>query len=210
MFQRRVLIGLAVMALAIAVGAMASAGPVGAGGGGGCREPVTDGRGTSVDLKGNCMITTILRIRSGDTVTFTNRDEVDHTVTGAGVRSGGASLFGSFEPLAPNDTYAHRFDASGVYLYYCAFHPGMVGAIVVGDGNGPASATGEGVAPLGVTLRNGAGGAQAGDAVSAGTSTGRFGAGWMVILGGGAVSAVTAALFMLRLRPWGGLRRVES
>src|SRR5256885_15859030 len=52
-------------------------------GGGGCHEPLTDGRGTNVDLKATCFLTTVLHVNAGETVTFTNRDEAQHTVTGA-------------------------------------------------------------------------------------------------------------------------------
>jgi hypothetical protein len=35
------------------------------------------------------------------------------------------------------DTRTFRFNKSGVYPYYCAYHVGMVGTIVVGNGKGP-------------------------------------------------------------------------
>ncbi len=113
-------------------------------GGGGCHEPLTDGRGTNVDLKGGCIITTVLHIDAGDSVTFTNRDEAQHTVTGA------SNSWGSTAPLSQEQSVTHQFKKNGVYPYYCALHPGMIGAIVVGDGTGPGAATGDGAAPAGV------------------------------------------------------------
>ena len=146
------LLGITIAILSVAAGSLVTARWATAGGGG-CHEPVTDGRGTNVDLKGNCMITTILRVDPGDTVTFTNRDEIDHTVTGAGARSGDGTTFGSFEPIPQGKSLSHTFPTNGVYVYYCIFHPGMVGAIVVGDGSGPGDASGNGAAPLGVNRR---------------------------------------------------------
>ncbi len=113
-------------------------------GGGGCHEPLTDGRGTNVDLKGGCIITTLLHIDAGDTVTFTNRDEAQHTVTGA------SNSWGSTAPLSQEQSVTHRFKKNGVYPYFCLLHAGMIGAIVVGDGSGPGAATGDGGAPAGV------------------------------------------------------------
>lgn len=101
-------------------------------GGGGCNLPASDGRATTVDLESNCFVNTVVRINVGDTVTWTNRDTWAHSVTSAGANQPGS--WGSFDELQHQDTVSQRFDASGVYPYFCVFHPGMVGAVVVGDG----------------------------------------------------------------------------
>jgi hypothetical protein len=41
--------------------------------------------------------------------------------------------WGSFEQLRPGDRTAYRFSEPGVYPYVCSWHPGMVGAVVVGE-----------------------------------------------------------------------------
>jgi hypothetical protein len=46
------------------------------------------------------------------------------------------------------ETVSYRFDQDGVYPYSCLIHPGMVGAIVVGDGVGTDPA---GVVPVTTT-----------------------------------------------------------
>jgi hypothetical protein len=58
-------------------------------------------------------------------VTWTNRDKVEHTVTGVGRE------WGDYEPMMEGGTANNRFDKAGVYPYFCVFHPGMVGAVVV-------------------------------------------------------------------------------
>lgn len=107
-------------------------------GGGGCREPVSDGRGTTVALKNNCFVDTVLRVDEGATVTWTNADSWQHTVTGAGANQPGG--WGDFEPLEGGKTVTQTFENNGVYPYYCLFHPSMIGAIVVGDGSGAGAA----------------------------------------------------------------------
>ena len=82
------------------------------------------------------MLPTVVRVDAGSTITWTNRDEALHTVTGTDVRSGrpGAGSWGSLEELSQNQTFSHTFNDAGVYPYYCMLHPGMIGAVVVGNG----------------------------------------------------------------------------
>jgi plastocyanin len=99
--------------------------------GGGCHIPPTIGRGDSVDIADLCFDATVLYVEPGTDVTWTNRDAMTHVVVGVGDSWGdpGASL-------SRGDTLRYRFDHDGVYPYSCLIHPGMVGAIVVGDGVG--------------------------------------------------------------------------
>ncbi len=120
----------AVLVIAIASGFLFVPTPAHAGGGGGgCRgEAMTDARGTAVGMENSCFLPTILRVEAGDAVTFANRDPGAHMVTGA------ANSWGEYEELYQGDSVVYSFDESGVYPYFCLLHPGMVGAIVVGDG----------------------------------------------------------------------------
>lgn len=96
-------------------------------GGGGCHDQsTTDGTGLDVALAENCFGPTILRVGVGDTVTWHNKDQVDHTVTAA------AGLFDAILSYGKQTSY--RFAAAGVFPYYCIYHPRMAGAVVVGDG----------------------------------------------------------------------------
>jgi plastocyanin len=115
--------------------ATASAG----GGGHGCAEPTSDATGTHASIEGSCFTPTVLRVDAGSTVTWVNRDRgIPHTVTGAN------QSWGSTEELGFDDRATYRFDERGVYPYFCLYHPGMTGAVVVGDGSGQgvADATG--------------------------------------------------------------------
>jgi plastocyanin len=102
-----------------------------ASGGGGCGRPVTDAKGTGVDIRDFCFSPTILRLSTGDAVTFANVDPVPHSVLGANATWGDYAGF-------KKRSVTYRFSEPGVYPYVCTYHLGMVGAVVVGDGVGGA------------------------------------------------------------------------
>jgi len=99
--------------------------------GGGCHIPPSTGRGDSVDIADLCFDATVLYVEPGTDVTWTNRDAMTHVVVGVGDTWGDPEI-----SLMQGDTVRYRFDQGGVYPYSCLIHPGMVGAIVVGDGVG--------------------------------------------------------------------------
>lgn len=65
-----------------------------------------------------------LTIIAGDTVRWMNNDSVSHTVT----QTNGQFNSGT---LTSVESYEFIFTESGVYPYYCAFHPSMAGIITV-------------------------------------------------------------------------------
>jgi plastocyanin len=97
--------------------------------GAGCHNPdLKDVAGTRVDLRDNCFVQTILRVTPGKSVTWTNRDGTEHAVTGM------AGTWGDYDTFLPGKSVSYRFTRPGIYPYFCYVHPGMVGAVVVGDG----------------------------------------------------------------------------
>ena len=70
-------------------------------------------------------IPTELTIKVGETVTWTNKDSVKHTVTS----DSGEELNSDY--LAKDETYSHTFDQAGEYPYHCIPHPFMEGKIIV-------------------------------------------------------------------------------
>lgn len=107
--------------------------------GGGCAE-VTSGHSAAVDLKGLCIFPTLVRVPGGGgEVTFTNYDEVNHVVVGAGF------AWGSDGIMHQGDSFTAQFSRDGVYPFQCYLHPGMSGAVLVGDANGHGAATSGGV-----------------------------------------------------------------
>lgn len=66
-------------------------------------------------------------VKPGTTVTWTQQDEDQHTVT-----ADDASFASS--PLMTGQTYTHTFTTPGVYHYHCAIHPFMHGTVTVSNG----------------------------------------------------------------------------
>ena len=65
-----------------------------------------------------------LTVAAGTTVTWTNHDDIPHTVR---------AVDGSFHSKAMDtgDGYSFTFAKPGVYSYFCSLHPKMVGKVVV-------------------------------------------------------------------------------
>jgi len=112
-----------------------------AGAGGGCHAGVTQGEGDTVELVDACFTPTTLQIQPGDTVTFVNKDPFTHNVIG--------SAWGHPEDLSQGEAFTATFDEPGVYPWACWYHPGMTGAIVVGDGTGVGNGESVSVASFG-------------------------------------------------------------
>lgn len=130
---RRIILAITALVLAALVVPVANAG-----GGGFCHETsTTQGTTTTVDMKGSCFTPTVTTVDVGDAVKWSNGDSYDHVIVGAG---------GSWRTnvVVHRDAAAIRFDSPGVYPYFCEFHPGMIGTVVVGDGKAGTKTAGSG------------------------------------------------------------------
>lgn len=99
--------------------------------GGGCHAGMTQGEGDRVEMVKACFTPSVLRTDPGTEVTFVNRDPIVHNVS--------AGEWGYFADLSRGDEFTATFSQPGVYPFACTYHPGMVGAVVVGDGTGAGS-----------------------------------------------------------------------
>lgn|GEM_PF-2391082 len=77
-----------------------------------------------VSLKSSRFVPASLVIHSGDTVLFKNLDSMYHTVTANDLRFDSGAI-------PSQGTWSHRFTKTGRYAIFCAYHPKMVGTIVV-------------------------------------------------------------------------------
>ena len=99
-------------------GANTNGGTYGNGGGGG------NGGGSDVSIKNFAFSIGSLNVNSGTTVTWTNNDAANHTVTADD------NSFNSGN-IAPGKTYSKTFTSSGTFAYHCNIHPGMQATVVV-------------------------------------------------------------------------------
>lgn len=68
----------------------------------------------------------VVTVMRGATVTWTNRDDIPHTVTADGI-----PLSFRSHPLDTGDRFSMRFDRPGTYHYFCSLHPKMRGTVIV-------------------------------------------------------------------------------
>jgi plastocyanin len=68
-------------------------------------------------------------VKAGTTVTWTNQDDIPHTVASA------TKAFRS-KALDTDDKFSFTFTTAGVYEYFCSLHPHMTGTIVVEGATG--------------------------------------------------------------------------
>ena len=78
-----------------------------------------------VDIRNFAFGPNAVEISVGDTVTWTNQDQVPHTATAEqrDVLQSGA--------ISPGSSFTQVFDTAGEFAYFCEFHPNMTGTIVV-------------------------------------------------------------------------------
>lgn len=67
-----------------------------------------------------------ITVKKGDTVTWTNEDNVAHTVTESDNQDGPKS-----DELQKGDTFTFTFNDAGTFKYKCSLHPSMTGTVTV-------------------------------------------------------------------------------
>jgi plastocyanin len=65
-----------------------------------------------------------ITVKSGDTVTWTNRDDIPHTVTSK-------TLAFRSKAMDTDDKFSFTFTTPGSFAYFCSLHPHMTGTVVV-------------------------------------------------------------------------------
>ena len=85
-------------------------------------NPITKETGLNISIENFAFSPADLKIKVGDTVTWTNNDGMQHTIKETGFES---------QALSRGESYSHTFSSAGSYSYYCGIHPNMKGRIVV-------------------------------------------------------------------------------
>jgi len=90
---------------------------------------------TIIALSNTQFVPSAAVINVGDTVTWTNYDQVPHTVTST------TNSYNVTSPLlSTGSKFSVTFDKAGVFTYYCTVHPSMIGRIYVGVAPPPSAA----------------------------------------------------------------------
>jgi len=64
-----------------------------------------------------------ITVAAGTTVTWTNRDDIPHTVVSTGAFKSKA--------MDTDEKFSYTFAKPGTYSYFCSIHPKMTGKVVV-------------------------------------------------------------------------------
>ena len=71
-----------------------------------------------------------VQVAAGNSIKWTNNDNVIHTVTQGKPSEGANSTGFNSGPIQPGATFVHFFDESGTVDYFCTIHPHMIGKVV--------------------------------------------------------------------------------
>lgn len=96
----------------------------GSGGYGNNTNPGTTSTSNKVSIANMSFVAATTNVDKGTTVTWTNNDDMQHTVTADD------NSFTSGN-LSKGDTYSHTFNDAGTVAYHCKIHPGMTASVVV-------------------------------------------------------------------------------
>jgi len=96
----------------------------------GCAQPATPTpqQGvTDVSLKGIAFVQKEITIRVGESVRWTNMEGVpiSHTTTSGNPGDADSGSKWASGTLRQGESFTHRFDEVGDFVYYCEFHPSV-------------------------------------------------------------------------------------
>jgi len=81
-----------------------------------------------VDIANMAFSPADITVKKGTSVTWTNQDSIQHTVTENDGKSGPSS-----SPLDQGKSYSFTFNDTGTFNYHCSIHPEMIGSVTVTD-----------------------------------------------------------------------------
>ena len=85
------------------------------------------GKAVTVDIPSISFDPTDVTVAAGSTVTWTNSDDLPHTVT----KEGGPGPDFDSGDLEPGGEFEQTFDQKGTVDYVCTIHPGQAGTVTV-------------------------------------------------------------------------------
>jgi plastocyanin len=88
-------------------------------------QPNESGDKYQINIDNFSFTPAILTVPVGAKVTWTNKDDVPHTVVST------TKAFPHSPALDTDQSFSYVFAKAGTYEYYCSVHPKMVGKVVV-------------------------------------------------------------------------------
>ena len=88
-------------------------------------QPNDSGNKYQVNIDNFSFTPATLTVPVGAKVTWTNKDDVPHTVVST------TKAFPHSPAMDTDESFSYAFAKAGTYEYYCSVHPKMVGKVVV-------------------------------------------------------------------------------
>ena len=121
--MRRTLVALTLLAVVGTLAAGCGGGGSSSGGSGPTSTAGGQGGGNAVTIDNLAFSPKTLNLKTGQQVTWTNKQDIAHTVTVNG---------GAFDhQMPPGATFSFTFDKAGSFPYHCTIHPSMTATIQV-------------------------------------------------------------------------------
>ncbi len=92
-----------------------------------CSTSNTPANQNIVNIQGNQFSPVEITIKKGDSITWTNKDSVGHTIVSTTFQS---------TMLETGQSFTQAFSTVGTYEYHCSVHPSMVGKVIVTSSTG--------------------------------------------------------------------------
>jgi plastocyanin len=121
--MRRMLVAFTLLALVGTLAAGCGGGGSSSGGSGPTSTAGGQGGGNAVTIDNLAFTPAALNLKTGQQVTWTNKQDIAHTATADG---------GAFDhQMPPGATFSFTFDKAGSFPYHCTIHPSMTATIQV-------------------------------------------------------------------------------
>ena len=121
--MRRMLVAFTLFAVVGMLAAGCGGGGSSSGGGGSTSTAGGQGGGNAVTIDNLAFSPATLNLKTGQQDTWTNQQDIAHTVTADG---------GAFDhQMPPGATFSFTFDKAGSFPYHCTIHPSMTATIQV-------------------------------------------------------------------------------
>lgn len=125
MRQKKIILG--ILAAVVVVVAVIGVGTLGKRGSGMQGPNTTAPSANTLTIKDYMFTPATVKVKVGTKVTWTNQDEVNHTVTADNPSSAAPSSM----DIAKGQSYSFTFTKPGTYAYHCFPHPYMHGTVEV-------------------------------------------------------------------------------